>query len=459
MQDCRPGEGGIYPEWITTCWLLIISSLSDELIQQVRHVNRGAIPEILKEIQNAMCLDLTYDEQTLMQELFSATMPNTGNDLQSFIAYIKSKRDKVRYLEKEVKEADLVHIFIRGLHPVFAPLQVYYATPVGRPKTLDEAIAVDRNFACTPAVSVELGKLKAPGLSQSVFSVTDQDTPICKNFSLKGSCRFGADCKFKHISHPAGESERNSRLTCEFCKKIGHTASRCWKRKKQELRPPNSTGTAANQSALIIDEDDVANASARGHEPFSIAAAVTSSSKMQDTPFSLMMVHIALSHHKQLSSAWILDSGATVCATYDAKDCVDIEDCNVQVTAGASFTVLKRGKAVIDALSSTGKNCLISAQFPYRLLSLQSFTSRGHRITMEENTVHITNKVNNVTLVASKDPESRLYLLRTSTPQTGTAAQPVDINHPQTRRRQERYVNLFLSPRHTLDQPITALLI
>ena len=88
--------------------------------------------------------------------------------------------------------------------------------------------------------------------------------------------------------------------------------------------------------------------------------------------------------------SWIMDSGATISATNDPADCIEISACNVSVTAaGCTFSVSQRGTAVIHAADRAGalqpvhiENCLISARFPFKLLSLQSFAKKGFTITM-----------------------------------------------------------------------------
>ena len=77
-------------------------------------------------------------------------------------------------------------------------------------------------------------------------------------------------------------------------------------------------------------------------------------------------------------SKWVLDSGATCCATYAEADCVDVRECQAHVTAaGSTFSVNKMGTAVIETQDEKGRpvqlrmtDTLISAKFPYKLLAL-----------------------------------------------------------------------------------------
>ena len=63
--------------------------------------------------------------------------------------------------------------------------------------------------------------------------------------------------------------------------------------------------------------------------------------------------------------------------------------------------------------------CLISPLFPFKLLSLQAFTKRGHVVTLEQEHARISNTVNDVVLLGVRDPISKLFLLQ-EVPSTAT---------------------------------------
>ena len=68
-------------------------------------------------------------------------------------------------------------------------------------------------------------------------------------------------------------------------------------------------------------------------------------------------------------TSWIVDSGATSSATYDERDCVNIQNCNIQViAAGRRFTVKKKGTALVNTIDEKG-NCA------FVLVELLNFTS------------------------------------------------------------------------------------
>ena len=135
----------------------------------------------------------------------------------------------------------------------------------------------------------------------------------------------------------------------------------------------------------------------------------------ESDPFAFM-----LKATDQSVANWVMDSGATCNATFDETDCSDVRNCQVKVNAaGCSFTVQRMGTAKIDALDEKGRlqklslsNCLISPQFPFKLLSLNTLTRNGHLITTDEQKMRITNKVNDIVLLAPRDPVTKLYVLQ-----------------------------------------------
>ena len=57
-------------------------------------------------------------------------MQKDGNsDLQTYIAYLVQRMRKLAAHGKAVEEEEMVAIFLKGLHPVYQPLQVQFAIP------------------------------------------------------------------------------------------------------------------------------------------------------------------------------------------------------------------------------------------------------------------------------------------------------------------------------------------
>lgn len=140
------------------------------------------------------------------------------------------------------------------------------------------------------------------------------------------------------------------------------------------------------------------------------------------TPDNTFLFVLSMASHQ--NAGWVLDSGATSCATFAEEDCVDVEACSIQVTAaGECFTVTRKGTAIIRAVDANGESVrlkmqhtLISPKFPYKLLALQSFTTKGFQVTMLADEMRITKPDAKSVLVGDKDNSTKLFFLRQSTP-------------------------------------------
>ena len=113
--------------WVGKCWLAITGSLHDDLLNKVAHVQRGHIHALLKEINAALTVNSAEEIQPLRLELYGASMQKDCNsDLQTFIAYLLQRQKKLAVLGKPVDDEELISVFLKGLHPIFQPLQVHF---------------------------------------------------------------------------------------------------------------------------------------------------------------------------------------------------------------------------------------------------------------------------------------------------------------------------------------------
>jgi hypothetical protein len=217
--------------WVGKCWLTITGALHDDLLIKVAHVQRGHIHSLLAEISAALLVNSAEEVQPLRLELYGATMQKDCNsDLQTYIAYILQREKKLAFHKKPVEDSELIGIFLKGLHPVFQPLQVHFAIPNTLPNKFEAVVEIVRKYSATPVVAAELAKLKSNGLSQHMFPAAAQprsdSKPLCRQFASKGSCRFGASCKFLHTStpgQPQAESKSNNGNNNQKCAKTPHS--------------------------------------------------------------------------------------------------------------------------------------------------------------------------------------------------------------------------------------------
>jgi len=306
-------------EWVGKCWTIITSSLHDDVYRKVNHVARGFIKSLLDEVAHALVVNNMEEVQPLRLELYGATMQkDCGNDLQLWINYIMERGNKLEFLQKKVPQEELVAIFLKGLHPVFNQLQVYFAIPGQLPKTFEVAVTTVRKFATTPIVAAELAKLKTSGMSQNMFPLISQpqhsanrtkQPVLCRLFASSGQCKYGSRCKFQHTATPnsgsasstsANRNNNNSRQ-CDFCQRQGHAEDNC--NFKQRLL----TQLHAKQPQTALASVPVENLSAfyppaASEEDTKQLSLHTSSSGLSD-PFAFMLT----TTKKRKSPNWVIN--------------------------------------------------------------------------------------------------------------------------------------------------------
>ena len=340
-------------DWVGKCWLIITSSLHDDLYRKVSHVNRGSIQSLLAEINHALVLNQADSVQPLRLEIYGATMQkDCGSDLQTWISYLQERANKLKFLKKPVEDEELAAIFLRGLPPVFNQLKVVFAIPGQEQKSFDGAVTIVRKFASDPTVAAELAKLKSNGLSQSMFPAFAQPAQPagakryshpCRQFSTTGSCSYGSRCRFAHTATPAtpansanSANPANSATPrqCTFCGFNGHTYEVCRKRLSRE-RNANTSAPANNSVSLLSSSESAFNVF---HLDPTMVSGTPNSAVSTTTTENKHNVHVfTLSDSTPNLSKWVLDSGATCCATYAEADCVDVRDCQAHVTAWLDF--------------------------------------------------------------------------------------------------------------------------
>src|SRR6185437_3372703 len=125
-------------------------------------------------------------------------------------------------------------------------------------KKFDEVVAIVRRYSTTPVVAAELAKLKSGGVSQSMFPVTTSSgtKAACRQFASKGTCRFGASCKFSHAATPGGSQADRPQAAgkpgkpCAYCLIKGHTAAEC----RGRQRDLAALGPGPQPTALVVQE-------------------------------------------------------------------------------------------------------------------------------------------------------------------------------------------------------------
>lgn len=81
------------PCWVTQCWMIITSSIHDDLYKRVAHVPRGRIKSLLDEISHALLVTMPgMSVVNLRDELYSASMlKNCNCDLQLWVSFVTER--------------------------------------------------------------------------------------------------------------------------------------------------------------------------------------------------------------------------------------------------------------------------------------------------------------------------------------------------------------------------------
>lgn len=187
--ELKQEEFKVEEDWVAKAWNILTSSLDDELFLKLKHVAQGNIIKLLSEIESALMVNAGGSAESLKYEMYGATMINTGNDLTSFVSFLKHRNEKLAFMNSALPEKEMIHLFVRGLHPVFQPFQVVFGL-TGTPTKFDDVVEAVRKFASTPAMHAELAKLKATQQPQNIFNATpNKEIGVCFKFAT-GKCNF-----------------------------------------------------------------------------------------------------------------------------------------------------------------------------------------------------------------------------------------------------------------------------
>jgi hypothetical protein len=233
-------------DWITRVWVILSTSLHDDLLLRVVHIEPGLVHSLIREVETALQVHEPNEAQTLRIELYSASMvKDAESDLQLYVSYIQQKQRRLHLYDKALPDEEIIQIFLKGLHPIFNPLQVHFAIPGTCPTTFNAVVETVRKFSCHPVLAPQLAKLKAAGISQHMFQAASTlcqppagnsgppSKPICRQFARGYPCKFGDTCRFAHTTTPKRNDKQvksKQEYPCAYCLIKGHNAADCRKR-------------------------------------------------------------------------------------------------------------------------------------------------------------------------------------------------------------------------------------
>ena len=91
-------------DWVGRCWMILTSSLHDELYIKVSpHVTHGYIKKLLTEIDASLVVNTWEDAQPVRLELYGASMQkDCDSDLQTWVSFLHQKSSKLAFLSTNV---------------------------------------------------------------------------------------------------------------------------------------------------------------------------------------------------------------------------------------------------------------------------------------------------------------------------------------------------------------------
>ncbi len=184
-----------------------------------------------------------------------------------------------------------------------------------------------------------------------------------------------------------------TRPMCDFCKKLGHIESKCWK-KYPHLNPRNKKAIDAVKPALIANQGD-------------------------EDPLVCLMAKHQTSSQGAGSGSWYIDSGCSNHMTYDKTIFLSYspgQHSSVELGNGKFAKVIGQGKIrikiIVEGRRTTCEinNVLLVPELGYQLLSVPMFDRSGLKTSFHSGRCTI---VRNSTTVATGTMVGNLYRLDT----------------------------------------------
>ena len=253
------GKG--FKEWVYAVYLIIKTSLSPEVAEQVSGCRRGDIHGILQDLRISMGYVEELDSAALHLEFVQVSMENEdANDLMKYFGYLKFCIKRLSTTDDPVTDAVAQRVALRGLHQEVFEHFILQAdsSPHESFDKLEQALKL---HCSRPIMQKRLASIR-PGRALSVHTTSVVITPktkqindlrralekaskgggkgnarseaiskgLCFAFQKSGNCARGKDCKFAHASpeQPVrAPSAGNPAKFCKYHNRTGHSTEEC----------------------------------------------------------------------------------------------------------------------------------------------------------------------------------------------------------------------------------------
>lgn len=318
-------------------WGIITCSLNAEITAKVDRIQPGEVEDLLRLLRGLHYRPTVNTRSKLKRQLFAAKLEDHA-DLSAYVAHHCNLHARLQTLGYTVEDEDKLHFLLEGLPDDYAPIKQVINLPRSPALTWDDVVKQLTDFADNPRI---------PGCPTTLRSahapaVNTANTEVCNHYSRTGKCKYGSRCKFVHVVKPNIDnnnrrpphqsSSTSSTTVCDYCKKRGHTAQRCFKKRRDDKRPapsstpsttPTPTPTPTASAATVTNpvfESGPANPQVSFTDPLCHAVVYNvPTPKTCSTTSSPVRA--------------LLDGGANVGLVPSLRGCYNIRPCCVQVGA------------------------------------------------------------------------------------------------------------------------------
>ena len=309
--------------------------------------------DIWERLESLHEVKTSYETQNLFIKLNNYKMESEATVAES-IAEIRYLAAKLKTLGESVSENNLISVVLKALPRSLEYIAVSWKTMSTGDRTLQNLIS----FILSEAADSK----EEPDNVALLTSKRGRYFP--KN---KGKPHFQ---KVDSSNEPENEfggtsNPRTPQRTdqCNYCKKYGHWARECRKKKADEKgrgQSKPSNNKSSNQNRFNDNESD-------NHGYALIANA----------PASLL-------------TTWVVDSGCTIHMTAERwwlKGYEEFQDNGFEVYLSDDSAISAVGKGHIETTIGIMKNVYYVPESKYNLFSIKSVTTQGHEVLFGENTI------------------------------------------------------------------------
>ena len=224
-------------------------------------VQQGNVEELIRRIRQQYYRSSIATRFSIRDRLSNMRLEDYA-DVEHYFAAIKNTISTLVGLGEIVSEEGKVYALLKGLpSPDYESVKVQALAPRATPYTLNEVFTLIRDLADR---SNNIPGTKHKNNNRiSAFNTTTSE--VCRDF-LKGKCRRGKQCRYKHVQQPhqrackyCDKTNHKSRdctkaPTCTYCDKRGHTHAECFKRKREQTQ---QAMTASVSSTMNSNEQNL----------------------------------------------------------------------------------------------------------------------------------------------------------------------------------------------------------